>query len=167
MTTLVSFWDHCAWIYDTLDHFWPSSSLVTARNRIYLSHLQIYLSHLQFISVMCITEKNWKWLKITVSESQWYMGGLGSLRIVYEHFEITLKSICINLWYVWAVLSHFMSCDEHDWDKLKMTEINLKMTEINSIACSDKTRTCPKLRISIIKRYKVIAKWFQNVQKWS
>ena len=161
MATLVSFWDHPACIYDTLDQFWPTSSLVTARNRIYLSHLQIYLSHLQFISVMCITEKNWNWLKITVSESQWYMRGLGSLRIVYEHFEITLKSICINLWYVWAVLSHFMSRDEHGWDKLKMTEINLNMTEINL------NMTELKLRISIIKRYKVIAKWFQYVQKWS
>ena len=106
----VPFWDIYASIYDILYPFWSTLSLATARNIIYLSHLQIYLSHPQFISVTCVTEKNWKQMKITESELQWYLGGLGSIRIIFEHFEITLQSLCIVLWYLCAVLGKFESC---------------------------------------------------------
>ena len=108
--TFVPFWDIYASIYDILYPFWSTLSLATARNIIYLSHLQIYLSHPQFISVTCVTEKNWKQMKITESELQWYLGGLGSIRIVFEHFEITLQSLCIVLWYLCTVLTHFKAC---------------------------------------------------------
>ena len=160
--TFVPFWDIYASIYDILYPFWSTLSIVTARNIIYLRHLQIYLSHPQFISVTCVTEKNWKQMKITESELQWYLGGLGSIRIIFEHFEITLQSLCIVLWYLCAVLGKFESCHCKQ-SNLSQSSSNLSQSySIYLNHVHHKAWSGLKLLIRIIIWYKLISKWFQN-----
>ena len=150
-------------VTDILYPFWSTLSIATARNIIYLSHHEIYLSHPQFISVTCVTEKNWKQMKfilITFKFSQSSSTYLSHLQIYLSHPQFI--SVIPNLSQSPSNISQSFSIYlSHP----QFISIILTLSQSSSIYLShvhQKPWSGLKVLIRIINWYKLISKWFQN-----